>query len=197
MASTPSSSVSYLEPFLSSQTPSSSASTSPPTTWDVFLSFRGEDTRYTFTDHLYTALCRYNVRTFRDTEQLRTGEVISDTLIQAIRKSKTYVVVFSENYASSTWCLDELAEIYSCYETMNRLVIGVYYNINPSVVRYQTGSFKKAFKKHKSRAKTGFFRKASKEHRIRSAVKMEKVKNWGLTLTKIAGISGQSISAER
>ncbi|PRQ36229.1 putative TIR domain-containing protein [Rosa chinensis] len=35
-------------------------------TYEVFLSFRGEDTRYDFTDHLYNALCLRGIKTFRD-----------------------------------------------------------------------------------------------------------------------------------
>ncbi|KAL6192440.1 hypothetical protein ACLB2K_033528 [Fragaria x ananassa] len=34
--------------------------------WDVFLSFRGEDTRQTITNSLYDALVRRGVRVFRD-----------------------------------------------------------------------------------------------------------------------------------
>ncbi|XP_074353201.1 TMV resistance protein N-like isoform X2 [Apium graveolens] len=132
-----------------------------------------------------------------DEPELRTGEVISDALLQAIQDSKTYIVVLSENYASSPWCLDELVEIYNCYERMKRLVIVVFYNVDPSAVRQQTGSFKKAFRKHETRSKLGCFRKVSKERRVRSAAKMEKVKKWRHTLTNIAGFSGKPISAKR
>ncbi|KAL8090851.1 hypothetical protein AgCh_040063 [Apium graveolens] len=157
----------------------SSSSTSPPTLWDVFLSFRGTDTRYTFTDHLYKALDRTGIRTFMDNPELRSGEVISDSLIQAITESKTCIVVLSENYASSPWCLDELAEILNCYKTMNRLVIPVFYNIHPSVVRHQIGSFKEAFDKHQTR------------------FEMEKVNRWRLTLSEVAHFSGYDISQNR
>ena len=167
------------------------------TSWDVFLSFRGEDTRFKFTSHLYAALQGHGIRTFMDDPELRTGEVISAGLLQAIQESKTYIIVLSENYASSPWCLDELVEIYKCYERMKRLVIVVFYNVDPSAVRQQTGSFKKAFKKHETCSKPGCFRKASKERRIRSAAKMDKVKQWRLALTNVAGFSGKSISAKR
>nr|GME17592.1 disease resistance protein TAO1-like [Ipomoea batatas] len=66
--------------------------------WDVFLSFRGEDTRHGFTDRLYNSL----VRTFRDDEEIAPG------LIAAIHDSAASIAVISENYASSKWCLEEL-----------------------------------------------------------------------------------------
>ncbi|KAK5844547.1 hypothetical protein PVK06_000687 [Gossypium arboreum] len=40
--------------------------------YDVFLSFRGEDTRQNFTDHLYAAFKRRGIITFRDDEKLET-----------------------------------------------------------------------------------------------------------------------------
>ena len=84
------------------QTPSTSDSPthSAPTCWDVFLSFRGEDTRNNFTDHLHQTLLARGIQTFKDDLGLHRGEVISDALLAAIRESKTYVVVLSENYAS-------------------------------------------------------------------------------------------------
>ncbi|KAL2335664.1 hypothetical protein Fmac_016877 [Flemingia macrophylla] len=77
----------------------------------VFLSFRGEDTRKTFTDHLYVALQQKGIQTFRDDEEIAKGEVISFQLPKAIEESLSYVVILSPNYASSTWCLNELQKI--------------------------------------------------------------------------------------
>ena len=79
----------------------SSTSSSPPSSWDVFLSFHGGDTRGSFTAHLYKALHDAGVRTFRDEPELRTGEEISGGLFNAIHGSKMCVVVLSENFASS------------------------------------------------------------------------------------------------
>ncbi|KAM7478667.1 hypothetical protein LguiA_026880 [Lonicera macranthoides] len=42
--------------------------------YQVFLSFRGEDTRKTFTDHLYTALVQAGLRTFRDDDEIERGK---------------------------------------------------------------------------------------------------------------------------
>lgn len=165
----------------SSQSPSSSDSYSIPTKWDVFLSFHGDDTRYKFTSHLYAALDRHGVQTYMDDPELRSGEVIADTLLQAIQGSNSYIVILSENYAFSPWCLDELVEILSCHETMQRLVIPVFYNIDPPVARYQIGSFNKAFEKHQ----------------VRFGGKIEKVTKWRLALTKVAHLLGKHIHAKR
>uniref|UniRef100_A0A6N2KBW2 TIR domain-containing protein n=1 Tax=Salix viminalis TaxID=40686 RepID=A0A6N2KBW2_SALVM len=74
----------------------------------------GEDTRKTITDHLYSALIQAGIHTFRDDNELPRGEEISPQLLRAIEGSRISVVVFSRNYASSTWCLDELVKIIEC-----------------------------------------------------------------------------------
>ncbi|XP_008245848.1 PREDICTED: toll/interleukin-1 receptor-like protein [Prunus mume] len=79
--------------------------------YHVFLSFRGQDTRKTFSDHLYTALVNAEFRTFRDDDEVERGEGIKPELQKAIKHSRTSVIVFSKDYASSTWCLDELVLI--------------------------------------------------------------------------------------
>ena len=52
--------------------------------FDVFSSFRGEDTRTNFTDHLYADLVEKRIHTFRDNEELRRGDIICVKLLQAI-----------------------------------------------------------------------------------------------------------------
>ncbi|TYI58415.1 hypothetical protein E1A91_D11G356500v1 [Gossypium mustelinum] len=79
--------------------------------YDVFLSFRGEDTRNNFTDHLYNALKRRGIVTFRDDPKLEAGEEIAPELFKAIQQSWCSIIVFSKTYAFSSWCLEELAEI--------------------------------------------------------------------------------------
>ncbi|XP_068308670.1 disease resistance protein RPV1-like [Pyrus communis] len=92
------------------------ASTTHPTQciYDVFLSFRGQDNRKNFTDHLYAAFDLKGIVTFRDDLKLGRGKSISPELLKAIEESRFAVVVFSRNYASSTWCLDELT--FAAYE---------------------------------------------------------------------------------
>ncbi|KAL6205651.1 hypothetical protein ACLB2K_022906 [Fragaria x ananassa] len=84
---------------------------------DVFLSFRGKDTRLNFLDHLYDhydALIQCRISTFRDDKDLHKGMSIRKQLDKAIEGSRVCVVIVSPNYASSKWCLDELLKILEC-----------------------------------------------------------------------------------
>ncbi|KAG4935751.1 hypothetical protein JHK85_050670 [Glycine max] len=126
---------------------SSSSSMLSPKKYDVFLSFRGEDTRRNFTSHLYEALKQKKVETYID-EHLEKGDEISPALIKAIEDSHVSIVVFSKNYASSKWCLVELIKILDCKKDRGQIVIPVFYEIDPSDVRKQTGSYEQAFAKH-------------------------------------------------
>lgn len=65
--------------------------------------------------------------------------------MKEIKQSKLSVIIFSENYAFSRWCLDELWHILDCKERNGQFVIPVFYNIDPSHVRKQQGSYKDAF----------------------------------------------------
>ena len=98
--------------------------------YEVFLSFRGEDTRNNFTDHLYDALDRRGIITFRDEEGLERGKSISN-LFKAIEESQFAIIILSKNYASSKWCLDELAKIVKCREETGLIVLPVFYDVDP------------------------------------------------------------------
>ncbi|CAK7324595.1 unnamed protein product [Dovyalis caffra] len=75
---------------------------------------RREDIGKDFTDHLYTALKQAGIRTFGDDNKLTRGEDVSSQILKAIQPSKISIVVFSQGYASSRWCLDELVKIPEC-----------------------------------------------------------------------------------
>jgi hypothetical protein len=105
--------------------------------YDVFLSFRGPDTRNNFIDHLYNHLTKKGIFVFKDDKTLQKGESISPQLLQAIRDSRVSIVVFSRDYSKSTWCLDEMVAIHECRSKLNRTVIPVFYNVEPSRVRMQ------------------------------------------------------------
>ncbi|PON38147.1 TIR domain containing protein, partial [Trema orientale] len=141
--------------------------------YDVFLSFRGEDTRRNFTSHLYTALCRENILAYID-DNLERGEEISSSLLTRIEESKLSIVVFSKNYASSRWCLDELVRIMECKKEKEHIVLPVFYGVDPSDVRNQKGSYADAFVKHEERYKD----------------MMNKVQIWRNAVTAAANLSG-------
>ncbi|KAL5142720.1 TMV resistance protein N [Glycine soja] len=119
--------------------------------YDVFLSFRGEDTRHGFTGHLYSALHSKGIHTFIDDEGLQRGEEITPALVKAIQESKIAIIVLSINYASSSFCLHELATILECLMGKGRLVLPVFYKVDPSHVRHQNGSYEEALAKHEER----------------------------------------------
>ncbi|CAL1410259.1 unnamed protein product [Linum trigynum] len=130
---------------------SSSASPSPfpAGEYEVFLSFRGPDVRNTFADHLYTSLSRAKIRTFRDEEELRKGEGIAPSLVRAIPESKIYIPVLTQRYASSKWCLQELAQMVECWKgNKGHLILPVFYFVDPRDVRHQQGPYQQAFEQH-------------------------------------------------
>ncbi|XP_058755520.1 disease resistance protein RPV1-like isoform X2 [Vicia villosa] len=119
--------------------------------YEVFLSFRGEDTRASFTSHLHAALRNAGISVFMDDDSLQRGDHISTSINQAIEESQISVIVFSRNYADSRWCLDELVKIMECRRTIGQVVLPVFYDVDPSEVRHQKGEFGKAFQSHLSR----------------------------------------------
>ncbi|XP_040364496.1 disease resistance protein RPV1 [Rosa chinensis] len=149
-----------------------------PTSYHVFLSFRG-DTRKTFTDHLYTAFVNSGFRTFRDDDELPRGHDIKPELRKAIEQSRSSVIVFSQDYASSGWCLDELVMIMERKRTRDHIVLPVFYDVDPSQVRKQTGSLAKAFARHE------------RNHSLK-----DKVKRWRAALTEVADLAGMVLQNE-
>lgn len=130
---------------MAAETSSNSSSSSLPK-YDVFLSFRGEDTRTSFTDYLFRTLKRGGlINIFRDDSSLEKGADISPALLKAIRESRFAVIVLSENYSSSSWCLDELVEIVKCKKELGLILLPVFYHVEPTEVKNQTGNFGNAF----------------------------------------------------
>ncbi|XP_025634266.1 disease resistance protein RML1B isoform X2 [Arachis hypogaea] len=151
---------------------SSSAFNVPLIKHDVFVSFRGTDIRTNFLSHLTTNLKRNQIDFFVDDEKLHPGDEISSTLLRAIEQSYISLVIFSEHYAFSRWCMAELVKIIECMEQYERIVIPVFYNVDPSHVRYQKRTFAEAFDVHKERY----------EEKI--------MQNWKSVLKKTANLSG-------
>ncbi|CAF1920324.1 hypothetical protein Bca4012_052388 [Brassica carinata] len=161
-----------------SSSSSSSLSLSSPSlslsrnrTHDVFPSFHGEDVRKDFLSHIQKGFERKGIIQFSDNEMER-GESISFQLVKAIRGSMIAVVLFSRNYASSKWCLDELVEIMKCRREFGQIVIAVFYKVDPSDIRKQTGDFGNVFRKTCA-GKTN-----------------EEIRRWRVALAEVAAIAG-------
>jgi hypothetical protein len=152
------------------------SSSSPCSNWiyDVFLCFKGEDTRKNFTDHLYFAFRDAGIKIFKDDNELQRGQYLASELIEAIQGSRISIIVFSQNYAASRWCLEELVKIMECRRNLTQLVLPIFYDIEPSDVRNQTGSYAEAFAKHE-------------EHYV---LDMDKVLKWRRALYEAANLSG-------
>ncbi|KAG2283702.1 hypothetical protein Bca52824_054922 [Brassica carinata] len=103
---------------------------------------------------------------------MERGESISFQLVKAIRGSMIAVVLFSRNYASSKWCLDELVEIMKCRREFGQIVIAVFYKVDPSDIRKQTGDFGNVFRKTCA-GKTN-----------------EEIRRWRVALAEVAAIAG-------
>ncbi|KAK1553157.1 hypothetical protein Q3G72_029781 [Acer saccharum] len=143
--------------------------------WDVFLSFIGEDTRHTIAHSLYKSFDEQGIRAFRDDEDVEDGgmsrgDEMAPSLspIDAIYDSAASIIILSPKYGSSRRCLEGLAKICE----LNRLILPVFYQVDPSNVRRQEGPFKEDFKRHEER-----FGK-------------EVVSKWREAMGKVGGISG-------
>ena len=148
----------------------------PGWNYDVFLSFRGEDTRTKFTDHLHSALVRKGFCTFIDDKGLERGEIIDQNLLQAIEKSRNFIIIFSKNYANSESCLNELVKIMEC-RGRGRKALPIFYHVDPSEVEKQSGKYGEAFAVYENNAD----------------LEREQIQKWRTALTKAGDRAGYHI----
>ncbi|PNX67665.1 TIR-NBS-LRR resistance protein, partial [Trifolium pratense] len=149
-----------------------------PKLYDVFLSFRGEDSRAKFMSYLYSSLQNAAIYTFKDDNEIPRGDQISISLLQAIERSRISIVVLSKNYANSRWCLEELEKIMEIgSRTKSMVVVPVFYEVDPSEVRHQKGQFGQKFE----------------DLILKTSVKESIKRKWRKALTDVAGIAGFSL----
>ena len=120
------------------------------------------------------ALKKKGVITFRDYENLERGKYILVELFKAIEKSRFAIVILSKHFATSTWCLEELATIIERMKEKGMIVLPTFYNVDPSNVWKQTGTFAQAFTEHEERFKEN----------------VEKVQTWRDALRKVTNLFG-------
>ncbi|XP_023634082.1 probable disease resistance protein RPP1 isoform X3 [Capsella rubella] len=138
----------------------------------VFPSFHGTDVRKTILTHILKEFKGKGIEPFIDND-IERSKSIGPELIEAIRGSKIAIVLLSKNYASSSWCLNELVEIMKCREEFGQRVMTIFYDVDPTDVKKQTGDFGKVFNKT-CRGKT-----------------KDEIKRWRKALESVATIAGE------
>ncbi|KAL0692991.1 hypothetical protein Bca4012_060171 [Brassica carinata] len=99
----------------------------------VFISFRGADVRKSFVSFLEKALERGCVNYYVDTKELK-GEVL-DIFFQRIRESRLVLIILSENYMQSNWCIEELRTAIKDIKESKRKVIPIFYKVKVADVK--------------------------------------------------------------
>ncbi|KAI6705478.1 hypothetical protein NL676_008440 [Syzygium grande] len=145
--------------------------------YEVFLSFRGPDTRQGFTDCLHQGMQDANIRVFFDEEELHVGKEIGDELPMAIEKSKIYIPIFSKDYASSAWCLRELAHMVECKKSKpsEKEIMPIFYDVEPRDVKLKSQLYIGALEEHEE--KFGPQMRGKWEDALKSVAK---IKGWEL-----------------
>lgn len=143
--------------------------------YDVFISFNGEDTRYSFTDHLYEALIGAGIKTFRNNDSINTTVDLNPQIETAITSSRASIIVLSKNYAHSASCLDELVLIMERRKRFYHIVIPVFYHVDPLDVKEKKNSFELVFEKPMKWGE-------------------QKVEHWKAALTEVANLNHMVLS---
>ncbi|CAG7873235.1 unnamed protein product [Brassica rapa] len=110
----------------------------------VFISFRGEDVRNHFVSFLDPALRRANINVFLDENELLNTDLAR--LLTRIEESEIAMVIFSKNYPDSDRSLDVLAKMKELRDQGRLIVIPIFYNLDPLVVKELRGDFGDKFR---------------------------------------------------
>ncbi|GAU40069.1 hypothetical protein TSUD_258620 [Trifolium subterraneum] len=145
-----------------------------PNEYDGFLSFRVIDTQIGFTGNLYNALHNKRFKIYMDVNGFKSGDQIFHSLLKALEGSSIAIVVFSENYLFSTYCLDELVKMVECKKLKNQQILPIFYDVDPSEVRLMEGRFGEAMSGH--------------EHTF--GKDSEKIQMWKSALFEVTNLNG-------
>ncbi|XP_039155798.1 toll/interleukin-1 receptor-like protein [Eucalyptus grandis] len=121
--------------------------------FEVFLSFRGLDTRCNFTSCLHHEMVEKGIRVFKDDKELQTGQKIEGKLLQALNDSQIYIPIFSKGFASSPWCLHEVVHMVNCTSKSEgkKQILPVFLDVETDDVKLKTNLYKDALSNHKEK----------------------------------------------
>ncbi|OMO58099.1 hypothetical protein COLO4_34877 [Corchorus olitorius] len=114
----------------------------------------------------------FSSKEIQDDDSLERGEEFAPELLRAIGESWGSIIVFSQGYAFSCWCLDELVKIMEQREQRGHMVYPIFFHVDPSDFRHQRNYVEKAFKEHEGKYDN------------------EKTQSWRLALEQVTAISG-------
>ncbi|GKD22441.1 NB-ARC domains-containing protein [Tanacetum coccineum] len=134
---------------------SSLKSTNHTWSYDVFVSYEGGDNIQSFVDHLFRDFKRKAICAFKEDDHVRRGEERSPQVFRAIEQSRFLVVILSEGFASSPYCLRELVKIIEYKEKLQEKyeIIILYHNCKPEMAVKQTENYEATFGNHEKLVK--------------------------------------------
>ncbi|XP_075650804.1 disease resistance protein RPV1-like [Castanea sativa] len=117
------------------------------------------------------ALDDKRINTFIEND-LRREEEILEELLRAMEMAVIFIIVISENFAFSTWCLNEFVKILECKRN-DQLVLPIFYKVDPVEICSPNGNFGVALAKHEKFEEN-----------------MENVQRWKAALNEVASLPG-------
>nr|GEW81932.1 RNA-directed DNA polymerase homolog [Tanacetum cinerariifolium] len=108
-----------------------------------------------FVDHLFHDFKRKGIRAFKEDDHVHRGEERYPQVYRAIEQSRFLVVILSDGFASSPYCLRELVKIIEYKEKFQEKyeIIIVYHNCKPEMVVKEIENYEATFSKHEKLVK--------------------------------------------
>lgn len=165
--------------------PAKALSSSTLCSFQVLLSFRSNHTCKIFIDNLYTALTQAGIETFINSDECGRGKDFCPEMRQAVKQSRMSIIIFTEDFAFSKWCLDELVTVLKRKEN-GHMVLPIFFYVDPSHVRKQRGCFADAFLEYDKQIR-------AEECSDRKLEAINRVQRWRASLEDVANLAGMVI----
>ena len=116
-----------------------------------------------------------------DEKKIHRRDILSSTVIGAIKLASVHVAIFSQRYAESSWCLEELDWILRSYDEGKAKIVPVFFDVEA---------------KHLRHIESGPYANAFEEHQRKGRVAMEVIQKWKTALNRASMISGVLFKTE-